>query len=156
MLRRKENTKTATVSITPDELRQFRKIAKRRKMSFSGLLLDGANLLAGFPDAFVDQINGMAKTFKVDTSVIIVQLLLFYVAQDAALTEVYKRSNTYRCAFEYGANGLISGDELSDKVFDATKAKALELKDRIKGAGKVDGTFYSLEDQAQIANRMII
>lgn len=130
MLKAQEKLIMAGLMIPETEKKRLQETAKRRGITLTDLLLKGGLMLAEFSDGFLEQIEKIAETTRLSVSQTIIQLLLVYVSKDAATLKARKRSDTFELAFRYDKNGLITGDQLSDMVFDEQKAALKDLYDR--------------------------
>ena len=146
----------AGVNFREEEKKRLLEIADRRKQTLSQLIKDGAEIMAGFPDEFLAQFKQMVESTKMDMPTVLVQLLVTYFAQDAALAKVYGISNTYQRAFQFDQEGLISGDRLSKKVYNEVLKNAKDLKKKLEenASGQTEYAVLSNADAAQIAIQM--
>ena len=157
MRKAKEKLKMAGVLIPESEKKEIQLIAERRNQTLTELVLTGIRMMTDFNDDFLRQIDEVAEMSKISTSRIMAQLLTVYVAQDSALLEIFGKSQTYKMSLQHDSSGkLITGDELSKKVFKETLAAAQNLKTRLKKSskGKNKKTFISYEDASQLATQM--
>lgn len=157
MVKSKEKLAYAGILIPLSEKTRLQAIAKKRETTLSALLRDGVRMLADFSDDFLAQIGAVASSTKLSPSQVMIQLLLVYIASDAATLKVYGKSTTYQRAFQFDNQGrLITGDRLSDKVFAEVLESAQALKKRLQDSarGVTEATFISNQDAAQMAIQM--
>lgn len=146
----------AGVKFPEEEKKRLHKIAERRGQSFSELIRDGVEIIAGLPDEFLKQYQQICDATKLGLPTVFVQFLLVYAAQDAAVLKVYGHSNTYQRAFQFDQKGIISGDRLSKKIYNEVLKNAKDLKKRMieNAAGETENVFVSNADAAEVAIQM--
>jgi len=146
----------AGVKFPVEEKNRLMGIAQRREQTLTDLVKDGVELMAGLPDDFLKQFQKICDTTRLPFSTVFVQFLLVYAAQDAACLKVYEHSNTFQRAFQFDHEGLITGDKLSEKVYNEVLKNAKDLKKRMKenADGKTENLVLSKPEAAQISIQM--
>lgn len=110
------------VKVTEEEKRRFIDGAEKRDMTTSGLMREATDFYLAFPKEFLDVVKISADPLKMAVPTVIVYLLNYYLAQENALIEFFKKhtgaatTHTFKRAFQYNQQGLIDSDEISEKV----------------------------------------
>jgi len=155
-MRGKKQSEQTAIRITSDAKTLLQTVGKRRNLTLTQMLVDGGLFMASFPDVFVEQIEKIAIATRLTESQVMVQLFLVYIATDSATLEVYGKSPTFSRAFQFDHGELVTGDRLSDKVFNEVLKSAKDLKQRLQNSasGKTKTAFISNQDAAQISTQL--
>ena len=153
MRKSKEQQEMAGLLIPKSQKKHLQKAAKDKGISFTELLVEGGELMAGFDVGFVKQLTDIAEKIHLDLAKVITHLLLTYVATDSANLKVWGRSKTYARAFQYNVSGMLTGSELANKVFDDALKDAENLKKKLEDSrdGRAETLFISPQDAADLA-----
>lgn len=116
-----------TIRVDGATREHLQKVAKKRGTTFSGLLIEGARMLADFDEGFLDEMQKASDRLRLNRSTVIQQLMINYLAFDMAMMEVLGTSKTFERAFRFGPDGLITGDELSKQIQKETEKDLREL-----------------------------
>lgn len=157
MRKRPESLTTAGLQLKKSVKDHIQKVAASRGVSLTQFFVDGALLLAGIDADFMKQLDELKESTKLSTAQVLMQLVLVYTAEDAALAKSYGRSETIRRAFQFDGQGrLITGNELSDSVYNEVLENAESLKKRLRDAsrGYKKEVFISDADAAQISKQI--
>ena len=133
----KETGQPTTVRLTASERAELEKQAEARGMSLSDLLKIGAKMFAGFEPYFLERVQKVTGDLGIDPAIGIQQLLLYYIAHEAAILKVFgAKSQTWARAFQVDADGLVRGSRLSERVYAETEKEALAFRKRIESWAK--------------------
>ena len=156
MVKNDEALVQTLLKIPVSEKKMLQSVAKKRGVTLTSLLLDGARMLASLDDDFLNQVEAVAFSTKLSKPQVMTQLLLTYAAQDVATLEVFGNSATYNRAFQFEDGSLVTGSRLSEKVYAEVLQTAKELKKRLQDSaqGQKKRAYVSAQDAAAIAIQM--
>lgn len=141
-----------TIRIPVKSKQRLQEVAKRRGTTLTGLLLAGGEMLAGFDEDFLAQIEKTAEIARTDIFTVIEQLLTVYMAQDYAIYDTLGVTKTFSRAFQIERDGIMRGDRLSKSVESEVREAVQALLEKLQTAE--NGIRITREEAALLCARM--
>ena len=116
-------------------------------------LLAALDFYKGFDVHFLEHIQALADKVQLPLPTVIQHLLQTLIAEQAAVTDVLGVTpKIFKRSFQYDADGLVTGNRLSDLVYEQQKQAAEELLEKLqKCANTGDDVRITRDEAAMIA-----
>jgi hypothetical protein len=126
-------TELIQIVVTPEQKKKIVQEAKKHDQGLSDYIRDSLSSWASFDVHFLEQVNMTAEKMHLPLTLAIQNLLQAYMATESAVLETYGTPpKTFRRAFQFDQDGLITGNKLSEMVFQQAKKDAAAVKERLE------------------------
>ncbi len=150
---KKEKSTNTAIRISPSEKEFLEKRSKEIGMTFTDLLKTGAMMYASFDPVFMEKISGMSEATKIPEYLVIQNMIIKRLADDAADQEVYGKRPRSLPEFSFTENGPITGAELFE-MLKARKIGILEVEKENQLLAESLHTPLPQEDSEWLKNRI--
>lgn len=137
--------------VNMDERVQIVDAAMERNTTISALIREAVKFYLGFPLAFIEQMEKVAKESKTDVSTLIGRLMLVYVADDKAKIDNFGVSKTFQRAFRLDEKGkLMEAEQISDNTYEEVDKVCKEVLKKMKWIAAGKKTLLSKEEGSYV------